>query len=387
MSNMLIGTSWLFWMFGKTQHDINSSMSLMASIQYQVVFYAIFPVGTFCFLISAFAFSDMFVALCISKNPQQLPMRLLSWRYICVPIVLFLGIAASGYATLGYQIEAGQLQRKCFENAAFGQLIKHISTGHLFSFDFNCSSYAKGSAAAVYCNDCNLGLCRIQERGTNSFVAFLLLYILAIVIALVSALRMWLKASRQISSLVRGLLEFLRWKTGFIQSSHERQTQAEVQSMFVEKPFAVVWLGLMVIVLALIQRISVMSILVDSMHLIDDCTENDSTFCGPCDTSCRSLSEVLSNWILLDPNVLSFSSMAAELLVSAIMGAIQLWLSSKSKQGSNVRATVHDAKEHEMLEVRPLKQVGENMALAILQDIHLETSARLQDNSKHATHI
>jgi hypothetical protein len=140
----------------------------------------------------------------------------------------------------------------------------------------------------------------------------------------------------------------------------------------------------MVIVLALIQRISVMSILVDSMHLIDDCTENDSRFCGPCDTSCRSLSEVLSNWILMDPNVLSFSSMAAELLVSAIMGAIQLWLSSKSKQGSNVRATVQ---ELEVLEVRPSKQVGENMALAILQDIHLETSARLQDNSNHATHI
>lgn len=89
----------------------------------------------------------------------------------------------------------------------------------------------------------------------------------------------------------------------------------------------------------------------------------------------------------MDPNVLSFSSMAAELLVSAIMGAIQLWLSSKSKQGSNIRATAHDAKELEVLEVRPSKQVGENMAMAILQDIHLETSARLHDNSNHATHI
>ncbi len=254
----------------------------------------------------------------------------------------------------------------------------------MFSFDFNCTSYAEGSTAAAYCDGCNLSLCDVQESGTNAFVAFLLFYILAVVIALVSALRMWLEASRHMSSFALSLLELLRWnaRSTSVQSGLERRTQAAAQSKFLDKPFAVVWLGLMVVVLALIQRIGIMAILVDSMHITDDCITNDTERCGPCDTSCRNTSEVLSNWILLDPNVLSFSSMAAEFLVSAIMGAIQLWLLSKSNQGSNLRATAHNSKESDLLELRALKQDGENIALAIVKDIRLETSAGLQNNSE-----
>jgi hypothetical protein len=127
-SNLLIGTSWLFWMFGNVLlSDINSPKSMNESIQLQVVFYAIFPVGIFCFLISAFAFSDIFVALCISKNSLQPRMKLFSWRCMWIPVVLFLGVAVSGYVTLGYQKEAGRLQNKCFENAAFENFVAYLS--------------------------------------------------------------------------------------------------------------------------------------------------------------------------------------------------------------------------------------------------------------------
>jgi hypothetical protein len=74
----------------------------------------------------------------------------------------------------------------------------------------------------------------------------------------------------------------------------------------------------------------------------DSCASAQDFACSPCDTKCRSVSEVLSNWILLDPLVLSWSSLSAELLVSAIMGFSHLWLVRKAREGKTAR----ESKEH-----------------------------------------
>jgi hypothetical protein len=90
-------------------------------------------------------------------------------------------------------------------------------------------------------------------------------------------------------------------------------------------------------ILALAQRMSILVILMAESR--DSCDLNNIIECGPCDVSCRSTVEVLQNWIMLDPFVLSFSSMAAELLNSFTMGAIMLWLTIKSRRGTVIRMT------------------------------------------------
>ncbi len=58
-----------------------------------------------CFVISVFAFSDRFVALCIYLNPKSPHVRLLSRRYMWMTVILFLAIAVSGWITLVTRIQ------------------------------------------------------------------------------------------------------------------------------------------------------------------------------------------------------------------------------------------------------------------------------------------
>jgi hypothetical protein len=382
LSNVLIGTSWLFWLLGnlKLSDRKSSNENLNDSIKLQVVFYAIFPMGLLCFLISAFAFSDRFVALCISKNPLLPRLSLLSRRYLWIPVAFFVGIAASGYATFAYQVNVGNLQEQCFENKLIADKVAFLSSGALISFDFNCSSFVSGSTPYRACTSCNLQICRIQESGTRSLVAFFVFYLLSVGIGLWSALRMWLQASRQLSSLVRTLLQLSKWKTRAVRlssaSGSAPQTASAAEQRVMNKPFALVWLGLMFMVLGFLQSISIVLILVSSSGSgpSDGCFEQTATktICGPCDTSCRSTAEVLANWILLDPHVLSFSSLAAEFAISAIMGAIQLWLVSKSGEARKVRAAApnQNAKEAHEEELH----AGQNLALVMSMQIGQEAS-------------
>ena len=378
LSNVLIGSSWLFWLLGnlKLADRTSSIENLNDSIKLQVVFYTIFPIGLLCFLISAFAFSDRFVALCISKNPLLPRLSLLSRRYLWIPIAFFVGIAASGYATLGYQVDVGNLQEECFQNKLIADSVAYLSSGALISFDFNCSSFISGSEPYRACTSCNLRICRIQESGTRSLVAFFVFYLLSVAIGLWSALRMWLQASRQLSSLVRTLLQLSKWKTRTARLSSGSSTESAAEQKVMNKPFAFVWLGLMCMVLGFLQSISIVLILVSSSGSgpSDGCFEQTATknICDPCDTSCRSIANVLANWILLDPHVLSFSSLAAEFAISAIMGAIQLWLVSKSGEARKVRAAganqnSKDAHESEL-------HAGQNLALVMSMQIGQEAS-------------
>ena len=366
-SNLLIGTSWLLWLLGNLFISYtNDRTAMQSSIKVQVVCYAIFPAGVLCFLIGAFAFSDKFVALCISKGTRLPWMRLLSPRYIWIPLVLFIGIAVSGYAVLGYQVQVGQLQQDCFKNEEFYGRVSYLSSGALFSFDYNCSSYMVGSSSYNSCTKCNLGICKLQEVGTLSYVIFLVFYLVAVAVALISALRIWLQASRQLASFVRSLValsNFANRRNGASRGSAGRESQTAAQDKVMNKPFALVWLGLMVMVLALTQRIGIILILVASTQS-DSCERVDDR-CGPCDTTCRTTAEVLSNWILLDPNVFGFSSMTTELLISAIMGAIQLWLESKESKGSKMRAAALKAKS----EPQDSQRSGQDLAFVISMEI------------------
>jgi hypothetical protein len=335
-----------------------------------------------CFLISAFAFSDRFVALCISKNPLLPRLSLLSRRYLWIPVAFFVGIAASGYATLGYQVNVGNLQEQCFENKLIADKVAFLSSGALISFDFNCSSFDSRSAPYRACTTCNFHICRIQESGTRSLVAFFVFYLLSVGIGLWSALRMWLQASRQLSSLVRTLLQLSKWKTRAANfssapgSGSGSQTASAAEQRVMNTPFALVWLGLMFMVLGFLQSISIVLILVSSSGSSpsDGCYEQTATktICGPCDTSCRSTAQVLANWILLDPHVLSFSSLAAEFAISAIMGAIQLWLVSKSGEARKVRSAALNPKAKEVQESE--LHAGQNLALVMSMQIGLEAS-------------
>ena len=92
--------------------------------------------------------------------------RLLSRRYLCIPLFLSLGIAVCGFAVLGYQVEAGQLQQKCFDDPAFENLVAYASSGALFSFDFDCSSFRSNASAYSTCYNCNSRICKSQQRGS-----------------------------------------------------------------------------------------------------------------------------------------------------------------------------------------------------------------------------
>jgi hypothetical protein len=344
VSNFIMGLSWLFWMFGnvllsdsaaKGNETILSGASiekLNASGKMNCAFFALFPAGIFGFVTSVFAFSDRFVALCIYQNPESPYVRLLSWRYMRMTFILFLGIAASGWITLSFQVSVSNLQQKCFEDQNFANVLVSVSSGVLHSFDYNCMIAGKNSTAIKHCISCNREICLNQDKGAVAFIAFLVFYLFAVSLGLISAIRIWLQVSRQLPAFVSSILKLWRWKVDARRSLEVQHTAAEQRVM--SKPFVVVWIGLLLMILALSQRLSILVILMVNNR--DSCDQIDP--CGPCDVSCRSTAEVLANWMILDPFVLPFSSMAAELLNSFIMGAIMLWLTNKSRAGSVIRS-------------------------------------------------
>jgi hypothetical protein len=319
---------------------------LIASGKMNCAFFALFPAGMLCFVISVFAFSDRFVALCIYQNPKSPHVSgLLSRRYMWMTVILFLAIAVSGWTTLGFQVSVSNLQRECFEDRSFVNFLDSVTAGDsvLSLFDFNCMSAGENSTAFNDCNSCNREICLIQDKGAVAFIAFLVFYLFAVSLSLMSALRIWMQVSRQLPKFVSGILKLWRWKVDARQSVEDHHSAAEQRVM--GKPFLVVWIGLLLMILALAQRLSILVIWMFESR--NSCDLNNIITCTPCDVSCRSTSEVLANWIVLDPFVLSFSSMAAELLNSFIMGAIMLWLTTKSRAGTMIRMSRTSANRKE----------------------------------------
>ena len=355
VSNVIIGLSWLFWMLGNVllsdsavegNDTILSGANierLNASGKMNCAFFALFPAGMLCFVISVFAFSDRFVALCIYQNPKSPHVRLLSRRYMWMTVILFLAIAVSGWTTLGFQVSVSNLQRECFEDRSFANVLVSVSSGILHSFDYNCAIAGENSTAFNDCNSCNREICLIQDKAAVAFIAFLVFYLFAVSLSLISALRIWMQVSRQLPMFVSGILKLWRWKVDARQSVEDHHSAAEQRVM--SKPLLVVWIGLLLMILALAQRLSILVIWMFESR--DSCDLNNIITCGPCDVSCRSTSEVLANWIVLDPFVLPFSSMAAELLNSFIMGAIMLWLTTKSRAGTLIRMSRTSANRKE----------------------------------------
>jgi hypothetical protein len=332
-SNILLGTSWLFWVLGNLSiSDIESNdvQTLIESIRYQSVFYALFPLGILCFLVALFAFSDRFVALCIRQKNDRPFVRLISWRWLWLLIILFLAIAVSGIYTLVVQVQVGEFQERCFNDPSFPSKLTSLSSGVLFSFDFNCSfpnaTITPGEAA---CSACNSGVCALQQVGHRTFSTFLFVYLLAVVTGLVAALRIWASVSRQLLAYMRSISEILRWRTVGRQSFGPANAFAHNARA--------IWSGLTLILFAFLQRFAVLLVLVSNFTADAPCNDQFISVCSPCDPRCRPTAEVLSNWMLLDPHVLSFSSVAAEFGVSLIMAAIQFWLVSKSREGNASR--------------------------------------------------
>jgi hypothetical protein len=203
---------------------------------------------------------------------------------------------------------------------------------------------------------------------------------LAVAVGFTSSLRMWLQASRQLSSFVRSIVEILKKRSIAFRVAQSRDAGNHAVT---DTPFALVWLGLMIMLLASLQRVCILLILVDGYYDQDHCADVD--VCSPCDSSCRRVSEVLSNWILLDPRVLGVSSLVSECLTSAIMVLIQLWLASKGEQGrkSHKRAATADDLQAEPRFNSQLfgpphtarKEEGEDVALGMLLQLGHVTPA------------
>jgi hypothetical protein len=204
-------------------------------------------------------------------------------------------------------------------------------------------SAGENSTAFNDCNSCNREMCLIQDKAAVAFIAFVVFYLFAVSLGLISALRIWMQVSRQLPKFVSGILKLWRWKVDARQSVEDHHSAAEQRVM--GKPFLVVWIGLLLMILALAQRLSILVIWMFESR--NSCDLNNIITCTPCDVSCRSASEVLANWIVLDPFVLPFSSMAAELLNSFIMGAIMLWLTTKSRAGTMIRMSRTSANRKE----------------------------------------
>ena len=385
VSNVIIGLSWLFWMLSnvllsdsavKGDDTILSGANierLNASGKMNSAFFALFPAGMLGFVISVFAFSDRFVALCIYQDPESPYVRLLSRRYMWMTVILFLAIAVSGWTTLGFQVSVSNLQRECFEDRGFANVLVSVTSGILSSFDYNCTIAGENSTAFNDCNSCNREMCLIQDKGAVAFIAFLVFYLFAVSLGLMSALRIWMQASRQLPTFVSGILKLWRWKVDARHSVENHHSAAEQRVL--SKPFLVVWIGLLLMILALAQRLSILVIWMFESR--DSCDLNNIITCGPCDVSCRSTSEVLANWVSLDPFVLPFSSMAAELLNSFIMGAIMLWLTTKSRAGTMIRSRTSanrnekvSGEKAEMNNWLNHSSEGRDLALEMSLDIH-----------------
>jgi hypothetical protein len=347
IANLLLGLSWLFWLIGKLltsragRVGKKDEADMNDSIRYHSAFFCTFPVGIICFLIALFSFSDRFVSICIHQKSERQFVRLFSRRFLWIPVLLFVGIASSGFVTLSYQLQLGNFQAKCFEDPQFENAVTSVSSGALYSFDFNCSFVAASVSARKACASCAADLCKLQIIGTKAFVAFLFFYLLAAATGLISAFRMWFHATRQLFRFFRSFKQLLVWKMGRRRNEADANKALDLESA-ASRPFALVWVGLVLMVLSLMQRLAIFLLLVYDIDT-DSCSEVQDFACSPCDTKCRSVSEVLSNWILLDPLVLSWSSLSAELLVSAIMGFSHLWLVRKAREGKTARESMESA--------------------------------------------